>query len=417
MQTQLFEQAIEENQSEELRQIYDEMVDMEFIYDVIYGRDGRKKLIRPYMRSVGEDFAPHIILTIVFDDFWNYCANKRNRERQGIKREMLLCCKEALKPDIKAVVATLTGTDKLAVALDTGERTNREAEEYALLCAVRIRDHISKELGFPCSVGVSHYCTYAQDLWYAYEESFNALQQVFFQGNCQVMLYNKPPKRRGKRQFISEFQTAKRELTLALGRDDETRCEQCVRLLMRALMNEGADMNDVRATFAITMASMAEYVTQFGINPVSVSERLIEAVSGITRANTTTEVEEKSIRFLLAMIGKKVLLRPRGIEGTIVEAKAYIRQYLSAPLTLEDVAEVFGYHPAYFSRCFHQFAGISFRQYLNDVRIEKAKKYLETSNLSINEIADKTGFQNSSYFSNVFRGKTGMPPNAWRELL
>lgn len=403
-----------EEQSE-LRQICSEMIDMEYIYDVIYGRDSRKKLIRPYMSDVGENFAPHIIMTVVFDDFWNYCVNKRNRERQGIKRDMLLCCREALKPDICAVVATLTGTDKLAIALDTGDRKDQEAEKYAMNCAIRIRDYILKKLGYHCSVGVSHYCTYAQDLWYAYEESFNALQQGFFQGNCQVMLYDKPNKRRGKRQFISEVQTAKRELTLALGRDDSNRCKRSVGLLMRALMNEGADMNDVRSTFAITMSNMAEYVIQFGINPIATSEKLIEAVNGITCANTTSEVEEISVRFLFAIIGKKVLMKPHGIEGTIVEAKAYIRQYLSAQLTLEDVAEVFGYHPAYFSRCFRQYAKMSFRQYLNDVRVEKAKKYLETNSLSINEIANKTGFQNSSYFSIVFRKKTGVSPCTWRE--
>ena len=57
---------------------------------------------------------------------------------------------------------------------------------------------------------------------------------------------------------------------------------------------------------------------------------------------------------------------------------------------------------------------MSFREYLNQVRIEKAKEYLEKSSFTINEIAVKVGFQNQSYFSNVFRNKEGMSPVVWR---
>lgn len=407
----LDEPAAREGMLEQIRQ---EMLDMEYIYDIIYGRNDRAEVIRPSIEHVDQDYTPGIIMAIVFDDFWNYCANKHNRERQTIKRDMLLCCQEALKPDIRAVVATLTGTDKLALALDTNGRTDSEAEEYAYSCAVRIRDYLLEKLGYSCSIGISHYCAHTRNLWYAYEESFKALQQGFFQGNCQVMLYSRPFSKKRKELMVSEFQSAKKELIVALSKDDSDRCRKSVKLLMIALMNEGADMNDVRSTFIVTMANIAEYALQSGISAAPLSDKLIEAVSAITGANTALEVTDISERFLLEIIGKKASSKPEGIEGAILESKAYIRHFLSTQLTLEDVAEIFGYNASYFSRNFNRYARMSFREYLNQARIEKAKEYLEKSHFTINEIAAKIGFQNQSYFSNVFRNKEGMSPAVWR---
>ena len=73
---------------QELIRINSEMLEMEYIYDVIYGRTDRIEIIKPVLEESGLDFNPTIIMAIVFDDFWNYCVNKDNRERQSIKREI-----------------------------------------------------------------------------------------------------------------------------------------------------------------------------------------------------------------------------------------------------------------------------------------------------------------------------------------
>ena len=197
---------------QELIRINSEMLEMEYIYDVIYGRTDRIEIIKPVLEESGLDFNPTIIMAIVFDDFWNYCVNKDNRERQSIKREMMLCCKRSLSDNYKAITATLTGTDKLAVALDTGNSTGSDAEDYALECALRIKDSIKIELGYSCSIGVSHYCNNSNYLWRAYEEAFNALQNGFFLGHSQIMLYDRATAMKRKRHKTSEFQSAKEEL-------------------------------------------------------------------------------------------------------------------------------------------------------------------------------------------------------------
>ena len=57
---------------------------------------------------------------------------------------------------------------------------------------------------------------------------------------------------------------------------------------------------------------------------------------------------------------------------------------------------------------------MNMREYINQIRIEEAKRMLLTTNLSVSEVAGLVGYDNISYFSTVFRKHTGMTPVDWR---
>ncbi|MGN0242822.1 MAG: AraC family transcriptional regulator [Lachnospiraceae bacterium] len=68
----------------------------------------------------------------------------------------------------------------------------------------------------------------------------------------------------------------------------------------------------------------------------------------------------------------------------------------------------------YFIRRFREAFGITPAQYMQQVKIERAKEYLENSRFSISQISDLLGYDNSLYFSKVFRKSTGMSPSEYR---
>jgi len=55
--------------------------------------------------------------------------------------------------------------------------------------------------------------------------------------------------------------------------------------------------------------------------------------------------------------------------------------------------------------------------YLQEIRINTAKDLLKTSNLSISEIADKVGYQDTGYFTTLFKKKLATTPNAYRDTV
>lgn len=94
----------------------------------------------------------------------------------------------------------------------------------------------------------------------------------------------------------------------------------------------------------------------------------------------------------------------------------YLKEHYAEDISLEKLAEIFGYSPAYLSRMFQKYAKINYKDYLQSVRLKHALKDLEETELPIGEIALNHGFPNSKAFSNLMRKKYGYLPNEYRKF-
>lgn len=89
----------------------------------------------------------------------------------------------------------------------------------------------------------------------------------------------------------------------------------------------------------------------------------------------------------------------------------YIKDNYTKELSLESLAEIFGYSPTYLSRMFQKYAGTNYKAYLQSVRVEYAHKELMNTDNSIGEIAEHNGFPDSRALAKAFRKKYGMLPS------
>lgn len=89
--------------------------------------------------------------------------------------------------------------------------------------------------------------------------------------------------------------------------------------------------------------------------------------------------------------------------------------YNEAELSVSQIAEYFHFSSAYLSVLFKQEMNITLKQYISNVRIERAKKMLELDFDKITDIAVKCGYANANYFAKVFKEVTGMTPLEYRE--
>lgn len=94
---------------------------------------------------------------------------------------------------------------------------------------------------------------------------------------------------------------------------------------------------------------------------------------------------------------------------------AYMKENYTGDLSLEEVAKVFGYSPAYLSRMFRKYAGVSFKEHVQSIRLGYAVKDLESGRYSITETAMRNGFSGSKAFARAFRKKYGMLPSEYKE--
>lgn len=92
----------------------------------------------------------------------------------------------------------------------------------------------------------------------------------------------------------------------------------------------------------------------------------------------------------------------------------FLREHIHTKITLEEIAQHFRFHPHYFIDMCHKELGTTPMHYLQHLRLEKAKEYLEFTNMSIDEIAGALSLS-TPYFSRLFREREGLPPSQYRE--
>lgn len=94
---------------------------------------------------------------------------------------------------------------------------------------------------------------------------------------------------------------------------------------------------------------------------------------------------------------------------------AYIKENYTSDLTLEGLANEFGYSPYYLSRMFQKYAGINYKSYLQSIRVENAYKELANTDHTISEIALNNGFPTRKAMAKVFVKKYGVLPSEYRK--
>jgi YesN/AraC family two-component response regulator len=106
--------------------------------------------------------------------------------------------------------------------------------------------------------------------------------------------------------------------------------------------------------------------------------------------------------------------KPKIISATLRRAVEYINNHYQELITLNDVAEYTYLSTYYLSRMFTKELNKNFVDYLNEIRIEKAKEYLKDSRYKTYEIAEMVGIKDPHYFSKLFKKYTGNTPSEYR---
>lgn len=139
------------------------------------------------------------------------------------------------------------------------------------------------------------------------------------------------------------------------------------------------------------------------------------------KGDETLPLKDAAIKSLwsyaLVTSKEKLLVQGNGIimNKTVLNATNWIRANSNQKIYVQDIAKKFGYTHLKFTRLFTKEMGMTPIEYINTVRLEKAKRLLSESNLNINAVAIECGFDNQFYFHNRFKKKYGVSPSEYRK--
>lgn len=148
-------------------------------------------------------------------------------------------------------------------------------------------------------------------------------------------------------------------------------------------------------------------------------EKLEDSLKGMNDAVEQLSSLEDCCKFYKSILKEAIDLRNKNSQkryaGLIEKAKEYMHHtFAMSDLTLDKVAATVNISPNYFSSLFNQETGMTFIEYLTDIRMEKAKDYLRCSGKKITEIGSLVGYQDSHYFSYIFKKTQNCTPSEYR---
>lgn len=121
-------------------------------------------------------------------------------------------------------------------------------------------------------------------------------------------------------------------------------------------------------------------------------------------------------RFLEKEQNQETIRQKRQLDK-LSDISEYMKMHYDQALTLESVADHFGFSPTYLSRMFRKYADISYKTYLLDLRTEYGRREMLNTSHSLGDIALSNGFPNSRAFAKAFHKRYGCLPSEYRRQI
>ncbi|MDD2958564.1 MAG: response regulator [Lachnospiraceae bacterium] len=137
--------------------------------------------------------------------------------------------------------------------------------------------------------------------------------------------------------------------------------------------------------------------------------RVLRKAENVLRTRNEGKVE--------ALLRTRRTSQPASVKHSLVEdAIFYMTHHYEQELSTRDMADILHLNPNYFCELFKKETGVTFLEYLTNLRITMAKEILtQKVNVKTYEVAAMVGYSDSRYFSRLFKNATGMTPSEYKE--
>jgi two-component system response regulator YesN len=160
----------------------------------------------------------------------------------------------------------------------------------------------------------------------------------------------------------------------------------------------------------------AKFVADLGGNIDQVVPALDNLEATLSEITTVDHFRDRLQAILIGALAYRDSLTSHQHGIMLQQVHDYINQHHMDPsLSLNEVAGHVNLSPSHFSTVFSQETGQTFKEYLTEVRIQRAKELLRSTTLRSSEISYQIGYSDPHYFSYVFRKRTGLSPKEYRQ--
>ncbi len=273
-----------------------------------------------------------------------------------------------------------------------------------------ISDSVKNCMGIRLTIGIGSPVDSTAQLYLSYEEAEDMLEYRYSQ-EAGAILYRE---RAEKAAAFEEWEMLQEELLNAVREGEKKKAgkalfELCLRIRESFLKKDRA-----KSIIIHTLSGAKSMLEVMGMEGFEVCEQVNEYISQID-GKKSLEEERAALEEIFGRIADVVAeVKDRKGNERAVLAVDYIRShYGESSLNLQSMCSYMAMSPSRFSAMFRECMGKSFVEVLSDIRMEKARKLLETTSLKTYQVAEKTGFGDPHYFSLAFKKANGKTPTEY----
>ncbi len=269
-----------------------------------------------------------------------------------------------------------------------------------------------------------------EKIQYMKPEQINASAQLLFSNICpelefKTKCFNKNPAQthnvdkpinKSSESFKNNPLTKnEKELVGRIRLGDQSAAKEILnKMFGEIFLNNANDLNLTKACLLELFISVARAAIQRYTPGDNLFQLYTDAVQELQTTSDLEEIYFWTIKFFDKLMNDIYINRDTKKYNIVEQVVQYLDQHFAEDININQIAQKVYFSSSYISHLFKEELGVTIIEYLTRIRLDQARKLLENTDLTINKITKKIGYNDITYFSKLFKRKVGISPNEYR---
>lgn len=279
----------------------------------------------------------------------------------------------------------------------------------------RLKSHLEKELGNQVFLFAGEVESGLDGLLKSYQTALVTSERRYIQLDDHPLMYNEDIGKSHQENKPLDYQL----ITELIEKIEENKPKEIRKQVDRwvdEVQETGTSVDSIKM-FLFQLEKKIESTIHKLLGEEDSENELDSLVEIFEQKKTLAELKQNLEAYVLSAGEIICRLSKEKYNGDIYKVKRYINKHYNENLTLKRIASKFFMNPVYLGQLFKKTYGVYFRDYLLEVRIEKAKQILRQTDMRIYEVAEQVGFGSPDYFVTQFEKMEGSTPSKYRQRI
>ncbi len=386
------------------------------LYDIFYGLNTNEQEIAEKMKLFNVNIQNYVL--VVMENDYDEKSSSTQYDKHLYQFGIVNSFQEIFSEKYE-VLSVLLNSSRVGFIIQKPDRSPLDIREVSEKCGY-LQEVINNGFGFTVTIAVSSGGQSATELSEKLKECLGSLEYKSYMGDNAIIPYS-DLNSFFRYEDYSTLDKYQKQLLESIKSGNEGLVKVSIQNIARYVTTNKININYLK-NFYYTTLSLINNI-RISVLAVEIDKRheegkdIASLLKLIEKSESADELNSLLEEVALRIANKVNNFNNKSIKLIMRKAVDYIQEHYHEQVTLNEVAENIYVSTFYISRMFKKELGKSFVDYLNEVRVEKAKELLKEIKYKTYEVAEIVGIPDPHYFSKLFKKHSGMTPSEYREKI